>query len=383
MTYVDLFLMTAWVLCLFLIIYHHIGYPLLLKYLAKKNNGNEHSLTQQNNADYPSVTVIIPAYNEEQWIADKLRNCAMIDYPRSRLTIKLYCDGCSDNTAEIARETIQEAICSDTLFEIIEYSKNRGKVNILNTAMQSVTTDLTVLTDTSALISIDALQIAKSHFENEKVGVVNGQYVIFNAATEGEDAYWHYQNKIKKAEAHLATTMGSHGAFYILRTCLFEPLDSATINDDFILPMQIVKKGYLSAYDANVVATELEPTTFKNDFSRRVRISAGNMQQIITLSALFNPKFKTIAFAFASGKGLRLLTPYLMIGVFICSFLLRDFPIFEWFLIAQLQLYTVVIITTIFGKLIRFKPLQWLNYLLIGHTANFIGGIKYLLVKRA
>lgn len=383
MTYSDFLLITIFSLCIFLIIYHHIGYPLLLEYLAQFSDKQKEINIGNQSAHLPTITIIVPAYNEEKWIADKIRNCAMVNYPRSHLTIKIYCDGCSDKTAEIARQTIQEAICSDTLFEIIEHKSNRGKVNVINTAMKSVTTDLTVLTDTSALISIDALLIATSHFKNQKVGVVNGKYAILNAATEGEDAYWYYQNKLKNAEAQLATTIGSHGAFYALRTSLFEALDEMTINDDFILPMRIVKKGYLSTYDANVIATELEPTTIKADFDRRIRISAGNMQQVIFLAGLFNPKFKAIAFAFASGKGLRLLTPYLLIAAFTSSYLLRDFVLFEYLFVGQLTFYSFALSTTIFGKLIRFKPLQWLNYLLIGHTANFIGGLKYLLTKRA
>ena len=55
----------------------------------------------------PTMTVIVPAYNEEQWIAEKIRNLASLDYPRDKLTIIVACDGCTDNTAEIAQDTIQ------------------------------------------------------------------------------------------------------------------------------------------------------------------------------------------------------------------------------------------------------------------------------------
>ncbi|GAL11026.1 glycosyltransferase SypQ [Vibrio astriarenae] len=75
------------------------------------------------------------------------------------------------------------------------------------------------------------------------------------------------------------------------------------INDDFIIPMEIVSRGYDAVYDNNVIATEMEPTDLSDDFSRRLRISAGNMQQALFLGKLFHPRFRRVAFAFFSGKG--------------------------------------------------------------------------------
>ncbi len=385
MTSLQITLISIFAISCVLVIYHHVGYPLLLKYFMKQGQSDSDSSTStlSKAGHYPSVTIVIPAFNEARWIADKLRNCAMLDYPRNKLNVQLHCDGCTDDTAKIARETIQEAICADTLFEVIEHSENRGKVQTINAAMNNASSELTVFTDVSALISMDALKIASTHFENKKVGVVNGQYSLLEAATEGEDAYWQYQSKIKQAEASLATTIGSHGAFYIFRTQLFQPLEANTINDDFILPMKIVEQGYLSDYDDKVIATELEPTPIKADFARRLRISAGNMQQVIILISLFSPRFKTIAFAFASGKGLRLFTPYLLIAAFISSFLLKDIWLFEIALYGQVALYSLAILTTSLGTHITFKPVQLFNYLIIGHTANLIGGLKYLLTRHA
>ena len=100
--------------------------------------------------------------------------------------------------------------------------------------------------------------------------------------------------------------------------------------------MQIVKQGYTAEYETRMVALELEETNTKADFKRRLRISAGNMQQAIELFSLFSPKFKGIAFAFFSGKGLRLLTPYLMIVSLVCSFFLRDYFLFNFLFWAQI-----------------------------------------------
>ncbi|MGR5542679.1 glycosyltransferase family 2 protein, partial [Vibrio campbellii] len=80
----------------FLIVYHHVGYPWLLKmylkYRTRKiKKGNERRF-EFNHSDYfrPSITVIVPAYNEEEWIAQKIRNLAMVDYPRDKLRVEIY-----------------------------------------------------------------------------------------------------------------------------------------------------------------------------------------------------------------------------------------------------------------------------------------------------
>lgn len=371
-----------------LIAYHHVGYPLLLqlysKYRARQvKKGNERRFSFSHNDHFrPSITVIVPAYNEEQWIAQKIRNLAMLDYPRDKLRIEIFCDGCTDKTVAIAQETIQEATCADTLFVIHDCQQNRGKVAVLNAAMQEVKTDLTTFSDVSAITSIDALLIAERHFENPEVGVVNGQYILYQSGSVGEEKYWQYQCDMKFAEAKMATAIGAHGAFYIFRSELFTPLGSSIINDDFIIPMEIVSQGYQSVYDNNVIATEMEPTNLDDDFARRLRISAGNMQQIMVLAKLLHPRFKRTAFAFFSGKGLRLMTPYLMLTALVSSALLSSMPIFWLLTCIQVFIYLVGIASALVPAINKIKVCQLIHYVLMGHTANLIGGLRYLFAKR-
>ncbi|EJL6790696.1 glycosyltransferase family 2 protein [Vibrio alginolyticus] len=382
----DLLWIIGFGLSAFLIVYHHVGYPLLLKWLPLKQQDETKApfverAYKSSKADnqLPSITVIVPAYNEEQWIAEKIRNLASLDYPRDKLRVVIACDGCTDNTAEIAQATIQEAICSDTLFIINDHQVNRGKVALLNEEMRHVSSDITALSDTSALISCDSLLLASQHYQNENVGVVNATYQIMSTDNQGEAAYWQYQSRVKHQESLLGSTIGSHGAFYTFRTHLFEPLEVSTINDDFILPMRIVLRGYSAIYEPNMLALELEQSSDNADFKRRLRISAGNMQQLMQLKKLLLPRYRGTAFAFLSGKVLRLATPYLMIVCFICSLLLAHNPLFQVMLSAQVGIYSIALITYLMPALNTIKPFKLISYIVIGHLANFIGGMKYLL----
>ncbi|MFA0519772.1 glycosyltransferase, partial [Vibrio sp. 10N.222.55.E8] len=67
---------------------------------------------EQQDCTLPTISILVPAFNEEQWIADKIRNLSALNYPKKKLHVILACDGCTDNTVEIAQMTIQEAICS-------------------------------------------------------------------------------------------------------------------------------------------------------------------------------------------------------------------------------------------------------------------------------
>ena len=283
----DYIWLIGFILSVSIIVYHHFAYPLILRIITFNQKKRHDSLTieernyksSKNDLSLPTITIIVPAFNEEQWIAEKIRNLGSLDYPKDKLTIILALDGCTDNTADIARDTIQEAICSDTLFIIHDHEVNRGKVAMINGEMKDVIADITVLTDTSALVSCDSLLLAASHFQQENVGVVNATYQIMNTQNQGEATYWQYQSQLKYNESLIGSTIGSHGAFYAFKTKLFTPLEPDTINDDFILPMRIVLNGYLSIYEPKMLAIELEQSSDTTDFRRRLRISAGNMQQ--------------------------------------------------------------------------------------------------------
>lgn len=381
------FLIAITVLAAILVVYHHVGYPLLLRWLTGRH---PQSLPPQEphrsyrsdvgDMDRPRVAIVIPAYNEEEHVADKIRNLAMLDYPADRLQVVLVCDGCSDATADVAWRTAQEPECQDLKLRVLEFKKNRGKVAALNKVIPGVDCDLLALSDVSALVSVDALLIAVECFHDPSVGVITGSYRLLNPSGAGEAAYWRYQSAIKAREGALGATMGVHGAFYMLRRTLFEPLELDVINDDFILPMRIVARGYQALYEPRIQALELEAATLDLDRHRRRRIAAGNMQQLIRLRSLLRPSFRGVAFVFASGKALRVLMPFLLVLLLMGSLLLAfDHWVFLALFLGQILVYGVAFAVQMVGPRRVPGPLQALHYLVQGHLASLLGALRYLL----
>jgi len=374
-------------LSLFLVVYHHVGYPIILKLLTKKSKqkkseqiisrGYTVSAADQQLA---KIAIIIPAYNEVQWIAEKIRNLAALDYPSDRLQVIIGCDGCSDETYALAVAAAKEPECTHLDINIIEFTENRGKVALLNELLSNLDCELVALTDTSALISIDSLLIAARRFDDPNIGVLNGHYRLVTPGSEGEQAYWNYQSQIKLSEAALGSTLGAHGAFYLFRYVLFEPLAADTINDDFILPMRIVEAGYRAEYEDNINALELESAASDQDHQRRRRIAAGNTQQLLRLKKLLLPRYKGIAFSFISGKALRVLMPFVMLISLLGSLLLASqYTIFMLLTVIQLLAYSIAVLQIYFNPQPSNKVFKLLGYFVSGHVAGLIGTIRYLL----
>ncbi len=368
-----------------LVIYHHFIYPLALRWLARRNQerpaGQPRHLAEE---DLPSVTVIVPAYNEEAMIAGKVANLMELDYPRDRLRVLIVLDGCRDQTGEIARAAL-DAAGNPAFIELHDYPVNQGKLHILNTEIERAHTDLVVLSDVSANVKPDALRLGVAHFSDDDVGVVCATYALERPGSEGEAKYWSYQTELKAYEAAVAAPMGAHGAFYMFRRiCWSEPLPPNTINDDFVLPMRIVAQGYRAVYDQSIVASEREQTNARQEFSRRIRIGAGNMQQLIWLSGLLDPRRARLAFVFGSGKALRVAVPFLALAGVVATLYLtaKGYELFLFIAMAG----AIVSCLGVGAAIRRGKNMPnliaWLGYLIEGYCASFIGAVAYLFSPR-
>lgn len=358
------------------IVYHHALYPPLLRQLAR---GRGSPAPRTPPIDLPPVTLVIPAYQEAGYIAGKIRDCARLTYPHDRLRVIIACDGCTDGTPEVAQAACAEPTCRDLQVEVRAFSRNRGKVAVLNEVIAGLDGGLVALSDVSASLSPDALLRAAGHFSIPDVGVVAGTYRLKAAGSAGEDAYWRYQTRIKTDEATLGGPIGVHGAFYMFRRALWQPLEPDTINDDVILPTRIIMAGARAIYDTGIVALEEERTARTQEFRRRVRIGSGNVQQALRLGRLADPRRPGLAFIFLSGKALRAFVPFLMVLALLANSALAATGErgYQLLLAGQVGFYTLALIAILqpagMPRLARLA-----GYFVEGHAAGLWGGLRQL-----
>lgn len=373
--FILVLLATLWAL----VIYHHVGYPLALSIIKRKLRPST-CPSHLKGQELPRIVMLVPAYNEQDVIADKIRNAAMLDYPGGRFEMVIVCDGCTDDTAQVAHNTLKESEVQGLNAKVVDFEENQGKVAVLNHMIPQLNADIIALSDASALLSIDGLNVAAARFRDSNVGVVAATYKLLNPGSAGEARYWQYQTEILNTESCLGSPIGVHGALYFLRHALFKPIAPDTINDDFLLPMSVVADGYRAIYEPNIVALELEQATDAMDQKRRIRISAGNLQQVLRLPKLLNPMRGGIAFAFASGKVLRGLMPLILfLQIALCFWLAQTSLLFFAAAISQV---VVILFAAFVPNLTAANLPASLNticYLVNGYRCGFIGSVRYLL----
>ncbi len=306
---------TLWILfaiCIALFMYHHFLYPLLLRVLAKRQKAIKVETSPVKTM--PKIGIVMCAYNEEAYIRAKLDNLAMLDYPPTAYDIHIGLDGCTDNTESVINSVSRDLVQKRVQCNTHVFNTNQGKVKTLNYLIEKTKKhyDILLFTDVSALLSIDALRNVAQAFHNPKVGVVSGDYQFLNPAQPEQSKYWQYQNKLKRDEGALGAVIGVPGAMFAVRAPLVKTVPENTINDDFVIPMRAIEQGYEAVVDPDLGIIELESDTTGQELKRRVRIGAGNLQQLWFLKSMLRARNGWKAFNFFSGKALRAVMPIII-----------------------------------------------------------------------
>lgn len=357
-----------------LILYPYVVYPVLLWFaqFAFRNP------VRKNNIE-PSVSLLVAAYNESQVIAAKIRNSLALEYPAEQLEIVVASDGSTDATAQIASSIAGQE--GRGRVRVIEFPENRGKIAVLNDIVPTLRGEIVAFSDASSMLATDSVRQLAANFADPRVGAASGVYQVLNADAarlgKQEDLYWKYETFLKLQEANLGTLTGAHGSLYAMRRSLYPSPPAGTINDDFVIPTSVLKRGLRIAYEPHAIA--YEEAHEMEGFGRRVRIAAGNIAQLREIGGFLWPLRPLVLFCFLSHKAARLLVPVAMVTLAISSALLWQVPSYRWLAVAQTVFYALAI----FGAfhLSRWKVLR-LPYYFCMINASLFASIYYLLARR-
>jgi cellulose synthase/poly-beta-1,6-N-acetylglucosamine synthase-like glycosyltransferase len=349
-----------------LAVYVYAGYPLLLAVLRRVAR---HPVAKR--PIEPSVSLLVAAYNEADVIEAKIRNALALDYPAERLEIAIACDGPTDDTTAIAQRVSAES--GNGRVHVFAYPVNRGKLYALNDTLPQLKGDIIAFSDASSMLAPDALRTLVMNFADERVGAASGVYRVLRgedaALGKQEDFYWKYETYLKLAEADVGSILGCHGSLYAIRRALYPFPTPGTINDDYVIPMRILSRGYRVAYEPGAVA--FEEAHEMGGFSRRVRIMTGNFEQLREMKALMRPLRPGPLFFFLSHKAGRLVVPIAMLAMLGANLFLLDRPFYRAVFALQLAFYALVLL----GALVRLRPkiLRLPYYFCMINAAAFLG----------
>lgn len=282
--------------------YTYLGYAVLI-FLVSKIRKRYPVPGAQKDADLPLVTLVVAAYNEEDFIGEKIANTLALDYPEDKLDILFVTDGSTDATPEIVKR--------ESRFRHFHSPERRGKIHAVNRIMKFVTSPIVVFCDANTHLNAEAIRKIVRHYQDPAVGGVAGEKKIHtgeseNASGAGEGLYWKYESFLKRKDSEVFSVVGAAGELFSLRTELYEPPAENMIIEDFYLSLRVAARGYRFIYEPEATATENASVSVGEEWKRKVRICAGGFQAMGKLLYLLNPfRYGILSFQYFSHRVLR------------------------------------------------------------------------------
>lgn len=328
-------------LSLLVIIYANIGYPICLAVLGKLVKSRPIT-SGFADGDWPALSIIVVAHNEESRIAERIKNLTECEYAGQRELI-VVCDGCDDRTAEVANSLSTNSL----KIRVIE-QKRKGKPAGLNIAAASASGSVLVFADSRQTFDVLALHYLVAPLVDPGVAGVSGNLEIEKSsegASQGMDAYWKLEKFIRAAESKLDSCIGCTGAIYALRRESFEPIPEDTILDDVLIPMAATKSGKRVLFEPCAVAYDPQRLSLENEKRRKTRTLAGNYQMFFRQLRWLNPFRNRLCWQLISHKYARLPVPYaLFIALLAAGYLSMGSVFYLSVFCGQLVLYGIALL---------------------------------------
>jgi poly-beta-1,6-N-acetyl-D-glucosamine synthase len=369
-----------------LIFYTYFGFA-LLAWTVLKLKGKRPPLPAPDDAQLPTLTLIVACYNEADLLDAKVSNTLSLKYPKDKLSLLFVTDGSTDQSAQILSRYP----------EIKHYHEDarNGKNHAVNRIIPFVQSDVIVFCDANTSLNKDALINIARHYADPKVGAVAGEKRVGKATDEtaaasGEGAYWKYESALKKIDSNLATVVGAAGELFSVRANLYEAVPTDIIIEDFYLSMRIVEKGYRVVYEPDAYAQELGSASMEEEGKRKIRIAAGGLQAIARLTSIWNIfRHGWATYLYASHRVFRwTITPAALLILIVVNTLLvlRESwnSLFGFFLVAQVGFYLLALIGHFMQtKLGKLKVLLLPYYFTFMNICVYLGFLKLLRGKQS
>jgi cellulose synthase/poly-beta-1,6-N-acetylglucosamine synthase-like glycosyltransferase len=347
-----------------LLVYTHLGYPLLLWGIARacRREG-----APAEPPGLPRVSVIVAAHDEEAVIGHKVRDALELDYPRDRMEVIVASDGSTDRTAEVAKDA-----GADLVLEL----PRGGKVAALNAAVERSSGDVLAFSDANSFWDRDALRRLVARFAASDVGYVCGQ-VRFDGggAANEEGLYWRYEMALRELESRLGGITGGNGAINAVRRDAYLFLDPAR-GQDISFPYELKKRGWRPVYAADALARERLAATLGGEFARKRRMMAGAWSTMLRHGLLslrgYGPLY---ALEVLSHRALRYASPLLhLVALATNVALLGHGTVYAVTLGLQLALLAAAAL----GAFLPLRPLRIASYYVAVTASSAVGLWDYL-----
>ena len=360
---------TVFWISLSMIIYAYFGYPLVLFIIGKFRVDNTREDAPQREFT-PTVSLLMPAYNEERTIEAKIRNTFTLEYPRENLQVIVVSDGSTDATNSIVRKYLDEGVT------FIAMESRRGKAQALNAGLSVATGSIVVFTDASILLEKDSLRCIVKRFRDERVGCVSGSDRIQGGG--GEGIYGRYELFLRDLESAVHSIVGASGSFYAQRRRICLPFLEG-MAPDFLSALTAVESGYRAVSEPTASGRMASAKKTKDEFRRKERTVIRGMTTLFHKRNLLNPfRFGLFSLSLWSHKVVRWLVPFFMILLFLSNTFLLEERFYGPVFIAQCLFYLAASVSLLGTGMSRSRLSKVPYYFCVSNAAILVATMKYM-----
>lgn len=355
-------------------VFTYIVFPLSVQAFAKRRTRPR----PPTGGALPTMTVVIPACNEEVFIAEKVRNTFDNGYDPALLEVIVVNDGSTDST--VSRASAAGA-------KVINIDPRGGKCNAISSGVAVATGDIVVVTDANGLLNQGALRRVGEAFADPEVMLASGAKAPTGRSVHGigEAIYWKLEVGVRQALGELGCLDGADGAVYAFRREWFRPIPAGVLNDDFYLTLVALDEGHRVVHAPNALAEEQVSATMAQEFRRRSRVSAGIWQGSVRFARLASPLRGRVAYVFIGHRILRsMVMPCLLPILAVASVVHRRNPWVRSLLAAQLGVYGAAAVGVATGNVALAIPTHFtlLNVAALRGLVSFVRGNQHVAWER-
>lgn len=282
----------------------------------------------------PSVTVVIPCFNEETWIRETILRCVDQDYPLDKLEIIIVDDGSTDRSVEMIKQTVRDMCaegkqyCIEERVRVFLQKYNQGKREAMGIGIRNARTELIVFVDSDSFLHPNAIRTLVQPMKDPKMGGVTGRTDVANVytnwLTKMQAVRYYISFRIMKAaEAYFDSVMCLSGPLSCYRLSVVKEVfdkwinqrfmgQKATFGDDRSLTNYVVEH-YRTSYQDAAICSTIVPTSQKQFLRQQMRWKRSWLRESLRACAFMWKKQPFMALSFYVGVLVPLIAPIIVL----------------------------------------------------------------------
>ena len=271
---------------LVLLLYAYVGYPIVLAILGAGRRAIPNVVADPD--EWPSITVVIPAYNAEASIARTIDHLLAADYPAAKRQLLVVSDASTDRTDEIVRSYAGRNV------ELLRQSRRGGKTMGENAAAAHVRSEIIVSTDATIVVPPQSLKHLIRPLGDPSVGIVSGRDVSVEAPVAGDDTrgeakYSGYEMWVRSLESRSGLIAGATGSLYAMRRTLYTPALPPTLTRDFASTLDAYEQRWRTVAADDAICLVARAPSLRAELHRKARTMTHGLDTLWHYRRLMNP----------------------------------------------------------------------------------------------